>query len=335
MLGRLNSRVVMSAMTRGFAGPSHQCSALMADYYEKRAAGGVGLILTEGIVIDPSGDGYRDVPRLHTEAQMKSWRPAIDAVHQHGAKIFAQLWHCGRISHPDYTDGAQPVSSTGVEAAGINRQNNKPYATPRALRADEMAQIGDLFARSALLAMEAGFDGVQAHMGHGYLIDQFLDARVNDRTDLYGGSVENRCRLACQVLSAIVAAVGVERTAVRISPSRMMGGLYEWPDLEPMLALLFERFDGIGLRMLDVSCANANYFQTSGKIIARYRPLWPHLMLGGASLSLAEATGEVACGHLDMVTWGRALIANPDLPKKLRDGLAIVPFDDSMRATLV
>jgi N-ethylmaleimide reductase len=334
-LGRLNSRVVMSAMTRGFAIDAHLCNSRVRDYYERRAAGGVGLILTEGIVVHPSADGYRDVPRLHTTEQADSWRPTVEAVHAHGTKIVAQLWHCGRISHTDFTDGIQPVSATSVAAAGINRQNNQPYGAPRALPVDEFPQVFEQFAHSARLALDAGFDAVQLHLGHGYLVDQFFDARVNDRSDVYGGSVENRCRFALELVQAAITAVGAERVMVRISPSRWMGGLYEWPDMDAMLSHLLPSMQSLGLRMLDISCANADYFKTSGKVIAQVRPSWPHLMIGGASLSLEAATAEVAAGRLDLVTWGRALIANPDLVLKFRSGQQPIAFDDAMRATLV
>lgn len=335
VMGTLPSRVVMSAMTRGFATGDHLCNEAIANYYAARAAGGAGLILTEGIVIHPSADGYRDVPRLHTAEQAASWRPALQAVHAHGTKMLAQLWHCGRISHPDFTDGHQPVSSTTAVAAGTNRQNGKPYGEPCALSADQMPTIHQQFIDAARRALDVGFDGVQLHFGHGYLIDQFLDARVNDRTDAYGGSVANRCRVAEETLAAVIAAVGAERVMVRISPSRSMGGLYEWPDMNEMLQHLLPRFDALGLRMLDISCANADYFETSGKVIRQVRSMWPHLLLGGASLSPEQAQAEVEAGWVDMVTWGRAFIANPDLVARMRAGEKLRAFDDSMRGSLV
>lgn len=335
VLGQLNSRVVMSAMTRGFATGDHLCNQAISDYYERRAAAGVGLILTEGIVIHPSADGYKDVPRLHTQAQADSWKPAIAAAHKHGGKIFAQLWHCGRISHADFTDGLQPLSSTNVAAGGINRQNNQPYGTPRALTAADMPEVHAQFIHSAKLALEAGFDGVQLHMGHGYLVDQFLDARVNDRTDEYGVSVEGRCRVALETLQAVIDAIGAERVMVRISPSRMMGGLYEWADMDALMDHLLAGFNAQGLRMLDISCANADYYQTSGKVIAAYRAKWPHFLIGGASLTQAQAQAELDANHVDMVTFGRALIANPDLVEKFRTGGDVAAFTDAMRGTLI
>lgn len=335
VVGSFKSRVAMAAMTRSFATADHLCTPEIAAYYERRASGGVGLILTEGIIIHPSADGYNTVPHLHTEAQMLSWKPAVAAVHKHQTKIYAQLWHCGRISHSDYTNGYDVVSSTNRAASGLNRQNNKDFGVPRALRTEEMPEIYEMFCHSAELALAAGFDGVQLHMGHGYLVDQFLDARINDRTDDYGGSVENRCRFAVELLKAVIARVGAAKVMVRISPSRMMGGLYEWPDLYEMLDLLIKQFKELGLQQLDISCANADYFQTSGKIIRYVRPQWPHLLIGGASLSIENAEKEIEAGLVDLVTWGRSIIANPDFVSSVQQGKELKAFDDSMRATLV
>ncbi len=330
LLGRLQSRVVMTAMTRSFAGPGHVATEAMAAYYARRAAHGVGLVLTESTAIAPVADGFPDAPRMHTRAQIESWRLVTDAVHEAGAQIFAQLLHAGRISHEDYTDGVQPVSATTRNADGINRRNGKPYAVPHALRADEMPAVYDEFCRASTAALGAGFDGVELHLAHGYLPDQFLDARVNDRSDAYGGSVENRCRFALDLTAAVLAECGANRVMVRISPSRWMNGTYDWPDLPAMLAYLIPSLDVLGLRMLDVSCARSDYFETSGRVIRMLRPLWPHLLLGGASLTAAEALAELDAGLLDLVTYGRLLLANPDLVERMRDGRPLVPFDNAM-----
>lgn len=335
VLGAVQSRVAMAAMTRGFAGPGHVATPAMAEYYGRRAAAGVGLILTEGTIVHHSGDGYTDVPHIETNAQAESWKPVISAVKQAGGRIFCQLWHCGRISHPDFTGGQPPVSSTDRAAEGINRQNDKPFGEPRALAPADMPAIYRMFQDAARRALAVGFDGVQLHMGHGYLVDQFFDARVNDRTDAYGGSVENRCRFALELLEAVLADVDPAKVMVRISPSREMGGLYDWPDLDAMLDYLIPAFARLGLGMLDISCANADYAKTSGRIIRMVRPQWTGLLIGGASLTPEQGEAELAAGHVDMVTWGRALIANPDFIAKAQDGQPLAPFDRAMLATLV
>jgi N-ethylmaleimide reductase len=333
-VGKLKNRVVMSAMTRGFADDNNCCTDEMASYYERRAKGGVALILTEGIVIDSSADGYNNVPHLETTKQAESWVEAVDKVHATGSKIFAQLWHCGRISHPDYCNGEAPVSSTDKQATGMNRQNGKPFGVPRALDTDEMPRIYEQFVQAAENAFKAGFDGIQVHMGHGYLIDQFFDTRVNDRNDKYGGSVENCCRFALELLDILIKKYGSEKVMVRISPSRFMGELYDWPNLEEMLDYLIPKFDLAGLRLLDISCANADYYETSGRIIRMVRKEWPHFIMGGASLSLEQANEEIENGFIDMVTWGRAILSNTDFVHRITEGLELKGLPEDFRTVL-
>ncbi|MBA4048865.1 MAG: alkene reductase [Sphingomonas sp.] len=330
----LRNRTVMSAMSRGFADGDHRATEGMRDYYARRAAAGAALILTEGTIIHPTGDGWNNAPHIATVEQAKAWKPVTDAVHDAGGAIACQLWHCGRISHSDYT-GVAPVSSTNRAAAGTNRQNGKPYGEPRALDASEIPTIIGYFCDAASRAFDAGFDAIELHTGHGYLIDQFLDANVNDRSDEYGGSVENRCRFALELVEAILKVAPADRVIARISPSRFMGGIYEWPDLDAMLDYFIPALASAGLRALDVSCANSDYFQTSGKMVRKIRSAWPGVIIGGASLTLDQANAEVGEGLLDLVTWGRAFIANPDLVSKLANGDELVPFADVMRETLV
>jgi N-ethylmaleimide reductase len=330
----LRNRTVMSAMSRGFASEGHLATPAMRDYYKRRADGGAGLILTEGTIIHSSGDGWNNAPFIETDAQAESWLPVIDAVHEGGAAIACQLWHCGRISHSDYT-GDAPVSSTNRAAGGINRQNGKPYGDPRALGADEMPTIYGYYVDAARRALAVGFDAIELHIGHGYLADQFLDARVNDREDAYGGSVENRCRFALELVAEILKVAPPERVIARISPVRFMGGLYAWPDLDEMLAYFIPALQTLGLKALDISCANANYFDTAGPVARKVRPMWHGVLLGGASLTAEQAEAELDAGVLDLATWGRAFIANPDLVKKIERKAQWTAFEDSMRETLV
>lgn len=331
---RLRNRTVMSAMSRGFAAEGHHATPEMRDYYQRRAAGGAGLILTEGTLVHQSGDGWNNAPYIATDAHAESWRPVVDAVHAAGGAIACQLWHTGRISHEDYTV-VQPVSSTNVAATGINRQNGKPYGEPRALTPEEMPTIYGYFADAARRAIDVGFDAVELHTGHGYLADQFLDSRVNDRTDNYGGSVENRCRFTLELIEAVLKAVPAERVIARISPSRFMGGIYDWPDLDAMIAYFIPAVQDRGLKALDISCANSVYADTAGRIVRMVRPLWNGVLIGGASLSIADANAELDAGLLDAVTWGRAFIANPNLVEKMKSGATWTPFEDAMRDTLV
>lgn len=330
----LRNRTVMSAMSRSGADANHCVTDAMVEYYRKRAAGGAGLILTEGTIIHPSGDGWNNAPFIANADQANSWLRVTDAVHAEGGAIACQLWHIGRISHSDYT-GEAPVSSTNRAAAGMNRQNGKPYGDPRALNADEMPTIYGYFVDAAKRALDAGFDAVELHTGHGYLADQFLDGNVNDRTDCYGGSVENRCRFTLELVEEVLKAVPANRVIARLSPSRFMGGIYEWPDLDAMLGYLLPALESCGLKAIDMSCANSDYYQTSGKILRQIRPLWHGVMMGGASLMPEQAEAELEAGLVDAVTWGRAFIANPDLAAKIQAGIELAPFEDSMRDTLV
>lgn len=333
-LGSMKNRSVMSPMTRGFADKNHCATNQMSDYYERRAKNGIALIITEGIIIHPSADGYNNVPHLYNDIQVQSWKNITEKIHKHNSKVYAQLWHCGRISHSDFTGGAAPVSSTNNPASGMNRQNNKPYGIPRALLKEELSEITDMFVNSSLKAIDAGFDGVQLHFGHGYLIDQFFDAKVNDRTDEYGGTVENRCRFALDIVKKTIETIGSDKLMIRISPSRFMGKIYNWDNLDEMLKYLIPELDQLGLRQLDVSCANANYFETSGLVIHKIRKMWPHLLIGGASLTKENATKEIENGNLDMVTWGRHILANIDFMSKLKKGDAILEMTNDMRNKL-
>lgn len=330
----LRNRTVMSAMSRSFADADRCPTEAVQAYYAKRAAGGAGLILTEGTIIHPSGDGWVNAPFIAEDKHAQAWRPVVDAVHAEGGAIACQLWHMGRISHEDFT-GGPPVSSTNRAASGVNRQNNKPYGDPRALDASEMPIIYGQFADAAKRAIDAGFDAVELHMGHGYLVDQFFDGAVNDRTDRYGGSVENRCRFGLELVEAVTKAVPGNKVMSRISPSRFMGGVYEWPDLDEMLAHLMPALAQLGLGALDVSCANSDYFETAGRMVRKIRPLYDGVIIAGASLTPEQAEAELESGMVDAITWGRAFIANPDLPDRIRRHEELVAFDDSMRGTLV
>lgn len=329
----LRNRTVMSAMSRSSADVDHCPTEAMVRYYERRAQGGAGLILTEGTLIDRSGDGWANAPYIANDRQAQAWRPVVDAVHAAGGAIACQLWHMGRISHADFT-GDAPVSSTSRAAAGHNRQNDKPYGEPRALEAGEMAGVYALFANAARRAIDAGFDAVELHAGHGYLPDQFLDGLVNDRTDRYGGSVENRCRFMLELVEAVTKAVPGKHVMARISPSRFMGSIYEWPDLDAMIAHLIPALSQLGLGALDVSCANSDYFETAARMVRKIRPLFNGVIIAGASLTQEQAEAELESGMVDAITWGRAFIANPDLTDRMRSGADLVSFDDSMRATL-
>lgn len=332
----LKNRVVMTAMTRNFSDDAHYPTDLIRAYYERRAANDIGLILTEGVIIHPKADGYPNVPYIHTDEHAEKWKPIVEAVHKHGAKFFMQLWHCGRISHPFYLNGELPVAPSAVPPEGaLHPRLKQPFVTPRALETREIPGIVEMFAHAARNALHAGFDGVEIHGGHGYLIDTFFNAHANKRTDKYGGSVENRCRFGLEVTKAVLDIAGPERTFLRISPSRELDGvLFEWPDLEEMLNYLIPELNKLGLTFLDISSARSDYYKTSGKIVREVRPLWPHVIIAGASLPPEKADEEIKSGLIDLVTYGRFILANPDFVKKIRNGEELIPFNPEMLKTL-
>lgn len=332
---QLKNRLVMTAMTRNFADQNHCATDLMREYYERRAKGGVGLILTEGTIIHPSADGYPDVPYINTDEQVESWKKVTNAVHSHDTKIFCQLWHCGRISDPQYLNGEFPVSASDLPGEGVHSRTKRPFVAPRALTAEEMPDIVEMFAHSTELALRAGFDGVEVHAGHGYLLDGFFDSTVNNRTDEYGGSIENRCRFPLMVFKRVLEIAGSDRVAVRIAPSRDLNGrLHDWPDRDAMLDYLIPQLDAVGLRILDISCVHSDYSKTSGVVVRHIRPIWPHVIISGASLPPEKADEEIEGGCIDLVTYGRFIIANPDFVEKITKGEPLVEYSREMLNTL-
>jgi N-ethylmaleimide reductase len=213
------NRIMMAPLTRGRATRSHVPTPLMGEYYSQRAS--AGLIISEATGISQQGLGWPNAPGLWSEEQVTGWRPVVRAVHDAGGRIIAQLWHMGRLVHPDYLGGAQPVSASATTAPGHAHtyEGNKLYAESRALERQEIRKVIDDYRRAAEHAMAAGFDGVELHAANGYLIDQFLRDGTNRRGDSYGGPVENRIRLLTEVTRVLISVAGVDRTGVRLSPN--------------------------------------------------------------------------------------------------------------------
>jgi len=332
------NRIVMSAMTRGFADSGRLATKEMLEYYKIRAKNGVGLIITEGIIASPEGDGYRSVPHLFSKEHAGSWEDICKSVHEYGTLIAAQLWHCGRISHPELNSGLPIMSSTKRQASGINRQNGKAFGNPVRMDTSDMRKVSKAFAISSELAMEAGFDLVEIHAGHGYLLDQFLDSGVNDRTDEYGNSIQGRCLFPLHVIQKVVETIGPSRVIVRFSPSRVMSTFHDWGDLFAQSAYFVSQLVSLGINFIDVSNANADYFRTAGRILVflKAKGLIDDLtVIGGSSFTIEEANRELSQGVLDLVTWGRLFISNPDLAIKLKGDSEIVSFDPSMLPNLL
>ena len=317
-LGRLQlaNRFVMAPLTRNRAGDGEAPTALVAEYYAQRA--GAGLIVSEGTQPAAVGQGYPHTPGLHTDAQVAGWRLVADAVHARGGRIVAQLMHGGRIGHVDIT-GLQPVAPSAITPAGqvFTGEGMTDYQEPRALATDELPGVIGEFADAARRAVEAGLDGVELHAANGYLLHQFLADGSNTRTDGYGGSPAARARFVVEVATAVSNAIGGDRVGIRISPGHPFGDISE-TEVEQTYAALLDGLAPLGLLYLHVlEGPDTTYAE-------QLRKSWdgPFIFNTGFSVdsTLETAQEVVDSGAADLVAFGRAFIANPDLVERLRTG---------------
>lgn len=318
----LQNRIAMAPMTRNRS-PGGIPSDLNALYYGQRAS--AGLIITEGTAPDAAGRGYIDIPCLYNAAHVAGWKKVADAVHARGARIFAQVMHTGRISHPDFLDGGTPVAPSAIAAAGtiITRDGPKPMPVPRALDAAEIPAIIATFARAARLAVEAGLDGIEIHGANGYLLSQFLSTNANQRTDEWGGSVENRARLVLGVVAAAAEAIGPGRVGLRVNPGGTFNDVAD-TDGAATLTHIATALRGTGLAYLHL-VGGAYDYDAPG--IARQHFDGPLILNGGYDAARADA--DIAAGRGDLVSFGVPFLANPDLPERLRMGVALNAPDPS------
>lgn len=314
----LPNRIVMAPMTRNRA-PQTIATSMMAEYYAQRAS--AGLIISEGSQISPSAVGYPATPGIHSEAQVAGWRLVTDAVHARGGRIFAQLWHCGRISHPDLLGGETPVSSSAVKpnVMAITTSGKQEPVTPRALEKDEIAKIVSTYAQAACNALAAGFDGVEIHAANGYLIDQFLRDGCNCRNDAYGGSIANRCRFLLEVTQAVVDAVGAARTGVRLSPWQPFNDMFD-SDPPALFSHAIRELDRLGLAYLHLTEMGRESPGMAGPPcdLAQLRSLWHGVFITNGGYDKARANAAIANGLADAIAFGVPFIANPDLVERLR-----------------
>jgi N-ethylmaleimide reductase len=317
-LGRLElrNRSVMSPMTRSRAIDGNVPNPLAAAYYAQRAT--AGLIVTEATQVSPQGVGYIRTPGIHAPAQVAGWRQVTDAVHRAGGKIFAQLWHVGRISHPDFHDGALPVAPSAIAADGevFTSRGRTKMVTPRALDLHELPGIVAQFRKGAENAQAAGFDGVELHGANGYLLDQFLRDGTNRRTDAYGGSVRNRARFPLEVTEAVVAVWGPDRVGYKVSPN---GAFNSMSDSDPIATFSYLADELSKLRLLYLHATEGvagPMAPPAGTILAapvlRQRFKGALILNGGYNAHSAEAA--IARGDADLIAFGVPFLANPDLP---------------------
>jgi len=326
------NRVLMAPLTRGRSTREHVPTALMQTYYAQRA--GAGLIIGEATGISRQGLGWPYAPGLWTEAQVEGWKPVTEAVHEAGGRIFAQLWHMGRVVHPSFLGGAAPVSSSATTAPykAHTYDGRQPYAEARALRLDEIPELIGDYERAATNALRAGFDGVQIHAANGYLIDQFLRDGANLRDDDYGGPIENRIRLLRQVTQAVADVAGADRTAVRLSPNGDSQGVND-SDPYSLFPAAAAALSEIGIAFLELR--EPGFGGSFGK--AEVDPVHPYVravfkgpLVLNSDYRRERAQAALDAGQADAIAFGRTFLANPDLVERLRTG---APLNDDVMAT--
>jgi N-ethylmaleimide reductase len=316
----LSNRVVMSAMTRTRATEDDVPTDVMRDYYVQRAS--AGLIVTECTQVSDQAHGIIRAPGLHRADQIAAWREITDAVHAAGGRIYCQIWHCGRVGHPDMRGGEEPVGPSPIPATGdfFLPSGRVEFPVPRELAVDEIAGIVADFAQATRNAREAGFDGVELHGANGYLQDQFLQDGSNRRTDAYGGSIENRARLMLETAKAMIDAWSADRVGVRLSPSSYLYGVDDSNKLETF-GFVVRALDALQvgyLCLLEPNAKDAGRGVQINNVAETFRPMTSVPIIVNTGFDKAKADAVLASGNADLVAFGVAYIANPDLVERFR-----------------
>ncbi|WP_309499640.1 alkene reductase [Sulfurovum sp.] len=315
----LKNRVFMAPLTRCRSVADNVPNDLMATYYAQRAS--AGLIISEATQISTQGIGYPCTPGIHTEAQVEGWKKVTKAVHDKGGAIFLQLWHVGRISHSAYHRGALPVAPSAIKPSGevYTFEGMKEYETPRALEIDEIKEIVKDYARGAKNAIEAGFDGVEIHGANGYLIDEFLRDGTNIREDAYGGNIENRSRFLFEVIEAVVAEIGADKTGIRLSPS---GTFNDMTDSDPQTHFTYvcEKLNDYGLAYLHIVDALEGDIRHGANVIelSALRDAYKGVLITCGGYDKERGDKVIEDYQADAVAYGVLFISNPDLPERFK-----------------
>jgi len=331
----LNNRILMAPLTRCMADDDLVPTTAMAEYYARRAD--AGLIISEAVIIRPDGQGYPNTPGLFSPAQIAGWQQVTTRVHNNGGKIFAQLWHTGRVAHPHFFNGGDVLAPSAIAVEGsVPRMRELTYQVPKALTSADIASLIADYAQAAENAIAAGFDGVEIHGANGYLIDQFLHYGSNQRLDEYGVSPENMARFPLAVVDAVIARIGKERTALRVSPGAYFNIATD-PKDRAVFDYLLPELDKRSLAFLHIGIFDdAMEFDYLGGNASSYvRANYSHTLVGVGSYSAETASVAIADDKFDLIAIGRPFIANPDYVEKIRQGAATTPYSEDMLASLV
>ena len=328
----LKNRLVMAPMTRSMADEALAPTETMARYYGRRVD--TGLIVGEATIVSPMAQGYPNTPGLYSDNQVAGWRKVTDAVHAGGGKIFAQIWHCGRVSHPHYLDGQLPMAPSAVKLTGrVPRGNGLQYGMPREMTAGEVRNVILEFKRAAANARRAGFDGVELHAANGYLLDQFLHWETNRRTDEWGGTPDKMVRMLLEVIDAAQQEIGA--VAVRLSPVGHQH-LTLNPDDKAVSDLLLSRLNELSLAYVHNGSHDDRHYDYIGGTVTQYlRDHYRGIVIACGGYSPQAARQLLGDGGADLVAIGRPLIANPDYVDRVRCGQALEEYDASMLSELV
>ena len=315
------NRILMAPLTRGRATREHVPTPIMGEYYAQRAS--AGLIISEATGISRQGLGWAYAPGLWNAAQVEGWKPVVAAVHKAGGRIFAQLWHMGRIVHPKFLGGEAPVSASATTAPGEIRtyEGKLPFAEARPLKLEEIPGLIEDYRNATRNAIAAGFDGVQLHAANGYLIDQFMRDGTNKRTDAYGGAIENRIRLLKEATQALVDVAGPSRTAVRLSPNDDPQGCGD-SNTEALFVAAAEALNGFHLAFLEMRASRpeSTFRPATRDLVPQIRKAYRGTLVINSDYRLEDATAALASGRADAIAFGRTFLANPDLPARLKAG---------------
>jgi N-ethylmaleimide reductase len=332
----LPNRVVMAPLTRSRADRDGVPSLLAPEYYAQRA--GAGLIISEAAAVSRQGTGYDNGPGLYTSEQVTGWRAITEAVHEAGGRIFAQLFHVGRMSHPAFQEGSLPVGASAVAAgpAAERYDGTHPFTRPRALQITELAGIASQFRTAAEAALAARFDGVEVHAANGYLLDQFLQDGANRRTDRYGGTPANRSRLLREVVTAVTDLWGADRVGVRISPLNPTNGMHD-SDPAATFTQAARDLDRLGVAYLHVVEPGVNGTLSEPARIESpclgsrfFRPLFSRAIIAAGGHTARTGAARIERGDADLIAYGKLFISNPDLPARFASG---APLTEPDRAT--
>ena len=315
----LKNRIFMAPMTRCRSSEGNVPNEMMARYYAQRAS--AGLIITEATQISTRGIGYPHTPGIHTSAQVEGWKKVTKAVHEKGGRIFLQLWHVGRISHPAFHNGALPFAPSAIKPLGsiYTPEGMKEFVTPHSMSIDEIKTVVSQYVQGAKNAMDSGFDGVEIHGANGYLIDQFLRDGTNHREDVYGGSIENRARFLLEIVRGVISAIGSDKTGVRLSPSGTFNDMKD-SDPEKHFTYVCDILNEFDLAYLHIIDALEGDIRHGANVVdlSVLREAYKGVLIANGGYTQERGNMAIQSGLADAVAFGALFLANPDLPERFK-----------------